>query len=434
MGWLLCSPSPSRCRRQLDALAAQAALELAARFDADLTLRAPGSGASAGGRRAGGAGRCLLARALDPSTGRTASGWLRGRGGPSMALHLPDGRWLLVKFLHRHRGAGLLLALLALAAAVGLGAYPLARRITRRLERLQARVDALGAGDLEARVEVEGRDEVAELARSFNRAAARIGQLVAGHKTLLAHVSHELRSPLARMRMALELLPGDERPELKARLTRDIAELDGLIGELLLASRLDTLDGLMHTEEVDLLALAAEEAAEHGAEVSGEPVTIEGDPRLLRRLLRNLLDNAYRYAGGQPVEVTVSEHACRGAGPSRRSRPRRTGSGARAHLRALLPLGGCARNRGRRGARTRAGAPDRAATWRHGALRGARRRRHRVRGRAGQGRRVRAAAGRRWRYVRVDDRRARGGCGVSWQPVGLRRDSVHPRRPDQSTA
>ncbi len=307
--WLL--PDDGREGRQLHGLAALLAeslpeqaradalqrrlADLGARFDADLTLRA-----------ADGAMLAAAGEALDPpSPTRSASGWLRGRAGPTMALRFPDGRWLLVKFRHRHRGGGLLLALVALAAAVGLGAYPLARRITRRLERLQTRVDALGAGDLEARVEVEGRDEVAELARSFNRAAARIGRLVAGQKTLLAHVSHELRTPLARMRMALELLPGDERPELKLRLAKDIAELDGLIGELLLASRLDSLDGLVHTEEVDLLALAAEEAVEHGAEVGGEPATIQGDPRLLRRLLRNLLDNARRHGGGLPVEVTV---------------------------------------------------------------------------------------------------------------------------------
>jgi signal transduction histidine kinase len=147
--------------------------------------------------------------------------------------------------------------------------------------------------------------EVAELARSFNQAAGRIEQLVASHKTLLAHVSHELRTPLTRMRMALELLPGEDRPELKARLAKDIGELDGLIGELLLASRLDALEGLAAPRDVELLALAAEEAAEHGAEVGGEPVTIRGDPRLLQRLLRNLLQNARRHAGGSAVEVTV---------------------------------------------------------------------------------------------------------------------------------
>jgi signal transduction histidine kinase len=146
---------------------------------------------------------------------------------------------------------------------------------------------------------------VARLTQSFNRAADRIQALVGAQKNLLARVSHELRTPLTRMRMAVELLPADARPELLARLTRDIAELDSLIGELLLATRLDGADPPVQAEEVDLLALLAEEAAETGADVSGEAVTIRGDRRLLRRLMRNLLTNARRYGGGSPVEASI---------------------------------------------------------------------------------------------------------------------------------
>ena len=158
-----------------------------------------------------------------------------------MALPLPDGRVVVARWQPRHRPFGLLGALGLLAIAIALGAYPIVRRITRRLERLQTRVEALGAGDLTVRVEVEGHDEVAQLARSFNHAADRIERLVNAQRTMLAGASHELRSPLARIRMAIELLPSADRPELQARLTQDIAELDTLIGELLLASRLDTL-------------------------------------------------------------------------------------------------------------------------------------------------------------------------------------------------
>ena len=108
--------------------------------------------------------------------------------------------------------------LAALALAIGAGAYPVARRITRRLERLRGEVEALGAGDLRARASVEGSDEVADLARSFNRAAERIDGLVDAQRGLLASASHELRSPLARIRMAVELLVGDARPELRERM------------------------------------------------------------------------------------------------------------------------------------------------------------------------------------------------------------------------
>ena len=109
-----------------------------------------------------------------------------------------------------------------------------------------------------------------------------------------------------RMRMATELLGADERPDLKARRARDIAELDALIDELLLAGRLDGGAAAMTPEPVDLLSLAAEESAGFGAEVSGVAVTIVGDVRTLRRLLRNLLQNASRYAGGMPIEVAVA--------------------------------------------------------------------------------------------------------------------------------
>jgi signal transduction histidine kinase len=264
-----------------------------------------------------GADGTLLAAVGDPLPAspprRTTGGWMRWRGaGPTVALSLPDGRWVVVRrqrqsvrWPHQHHAFAVLVALGLLAVAVAMGAYPLVRRITRRLERLHTRVEALGAGDLTARVEVEGCDEVADLARSFNRAADRIERLVNAQRTMLAGASHELRSPLARMRMAIELLAGADRPELRARLSQDIAELDGLIGELLLASRLDAIEHLERTEDVDLLALLAEEGARTGAEVSGEAVCIQGDGRMLRRLMRNLLENAQRYAAGSPIEASV---------------------------------------------------------------------------------------------------------------------------------
>ena len=194
-----------------------------------------------------------------------------------------------------------------LALAVGVGAYPVVRRLTARLERLQAGVESLGAGNLSARVPIEGRDEVARLAESFNRAAGRIEELVGAHKTLLANASHELRTPLTRIRMAVELLKTRADPERKRDLERDIAELDALIEEILLASRLEAVDTLDVDEDVDLLALASEECARYEqAELEGQPVTVRGDPRLLRRMIRNLLENARRH-GAPPIDVRVRD-------------------------------------------------------------------------------------------------------------------------------
>jgi signal transduction histidine kinase len=233
------------------------------------------------------------------------------RGRRVWTLELPDGRWIAARLPRRDRSAplvplGLVATLGLLGLAVAVGAYPVVRRATRRLERLQASVEALGAGDLAARVKVEGRDEVATLAASFNRSAERIERLVGAHKSLLANASHELRSPLARIRMAIEMLKSDAKPELRAELERDIAELDALVDEILLASRLDAGPEADAREDVDFLALAAEECARVDATLDGEPVTVRGERRLLRRLVRNLLENARRYGDGSPIEVRVT--------------------------------------------------------------------------------------------------------------------------------
>jgi len=205
-----------------------------------------------------------------------------------------------------HSIYAVIMAFLLLALVVGVVAYPLVRHLTKRLERLQRAVESLGAGDLSARVPVEGSDEVAGLAASFNRAAERIEALVGAHKALLANASHELRTPLARIRMATELMKESADPKRKAGLDQDIAELDLLIDEILLASRLDAVAELDASEEVDLLALAAEECARYtDVQLDGDSVLVHGDARLLRRLLRNLLENAQRH-GRPPTKVRVA--------------------------------------------------------------------------------------------------------------------------------
>ena len=127
---------------------------------------------------------------------------------PVSYVHLADGRWLVagVAIGAPHTRFLFHLVLLLLAVAIGVAAFPIVRQISRRLERLQQGVESLGAGDLTSRVPVEGHDEVARLAASFNRAANQIEQLVQSHKTLLANASHELRTPFSRLRLAVELL------------------------------------------------------------------------------------------------------------------------------------------------------------------------------------------------------------------------------------
>lgn len=156
------------------------------------------------------------------------------------------------------------------------------------------------------RVPADGRDEVAAVAKSFNKAADHVERLIKSHRALLANASHELRSPLARLRMAIDLYEEAPAENRKEEIVRNLAELDTLVEEILLASRLDHVEKLEVPEPVDLLALVSEEGARNGVEVSGTPATVSGDPRLLGRLARNLMQNALRH-GGPPVTANVAQ-------------------------------------------------------------------------------------------------------------------------------
>lgn len=229
------------------------------------------------------------------------------RFSPEMGvMPLKDGRVLVANFNHpwddQERSALLYLAIIAVV--IGAAAYPVVRHLTRRLEILRDGVRKFGEGALSARVPVDGKDEVAAVATSFNEAAGRIEKLVGAHRTLLANASHELRSPLARLRMAVDLLKDDPTGKKGEEVIANLNEIDELVEEILLASRLNHVRGLEKRTRVDLTALVAEECAQHNVEVSGSPIEVMGDARLLTRLVRNLVTNALRH-GAPPVEVEI---------------------------------------------------------------------------------------------------------------------------------
>tara|TARA_R110000744_G_scaffold380191_2_gene500110 strand:- start:213 stop:1475 length:1263 start_codon:yes stop_codon:yes gene_type:complete len=234
--------------------------------------------------------------------------WRQTEAGTRWATKLTDGRQLVIN-VNRIAlpGESAVFVIFLIISALGISAimYPFIRSFTGRIERLQLAVRQIGFGDLSARVEPEGSDEIAALASSFNSTAERIEVLVNAQKLLLANASHELRTPLTRIRLGIEMIKTVDDDARQLALAQDVQELRVLIDELVLMTRIDAGVVQQDFEVFDLMGVIAEECARYSnCDVKGSPVSMYGDARLIQHLIRNLVDNAFKY-GGTPVVVDV---------------------------------------------------------------------------------------------------------------------------------
>ena len=250
----------------------------------------------------------------------------------SQRIQAPDG-WYRLAYVFTpppHRGPAWLIVpapILFLEVIAGLVfSAALAAYLTRPIDTLRGGFERLAAGDLAVRLEADmgrRRDEIADLARDFDRMAGQLQQLVASRDQLLHDVSHELRSPLARLNMAIGLArqnPARLEPSLE-RIEFESRRLDELVGELLTLSRIES--GADHMDAyfdiVGLIRTIVDDARFEGqsTEVTvttnidalpggGPHPTLKGDPEILRRGLENIVRNALRHSvRGQTVEVDL---------------------------------------------------------------------------------------------------------------------------------
>jgi two-component system OmpR family sensor kinase len=197
-----------------------------------------------------------------------------------------------------------LFALAAAGAILWIASFAIARRIGRPLRDLSAVAREIGEGKLQSRVRLGWRQpgEVGALAESINDMAARIEKQLTDQRELLAAVSHEIRAPLARLRMLVEMLRGRAADDgTIGKLEREIVEIDSLVGDLLASSRLEL--SMFAFRKLDAGELAAEALDRAGLppgllQVHASDLAFEGDATLVARALANLLDNAARHGGG----------------------------------------------------------------------------------------------------------------------------------------
>lgn len=197
--------------------------------------------------------------------------------------------------------------------------YVLARHLTGPLRRLQSAVERFGKGDFTARVGSNRQDEAGELSKTFDQMAERIQNLVATQRNLLRDISHELRSPLSRLSVAVELARSHpQNAKLLDQIEKEADRLNTLVGEVLSLAHTEDMQLTLEYVPVDLNAilgdlvnLCAIEAKQRNCHIlvdSPGDITVNGDGELLRRALENVIRNALRYApAGTDITIRVEQ-------------------------------------------------------------------------------------------------------------------------------
>lgn len=250
--------------------------------------------------------------------------WPSTREGPAVLVRTTgDRRYRLITVLpaRPHVAAvDLLLYFLWLPLLIGIVCYVLAVHLASPLRGLRRAMERFGRGELGVRYHLVRRDEIGELAHAFNRMADQITTLLTAERRLLLDVSHELRSPLARLGFAVELArTSSDRETALNRIRKEAERLNNLVDELLQLTRAEGDDGARNLEDVDLGKLLADLVADCALEADAancrltlcgdRAAVVTGDRELLRRACENVLRNAIRHAPpGSAVEVELSHH------------------------------------------------------------------------------------------------------------------------------
>lgn len=271
------------------------------------------------------------ARGRDLLTGKDYSASLHhtrppqlfSRPGNGMIPHRSaDGKYNLILIIPGPRFGTWIISPQAIyeLAVVILLCYALALSLTSPLRKLQKTLERFGRGDLSARTRSKRKDELGQLSRTFDQMAERIQTLLAAERRLLLDISHEIRSPLARLGVVVELARNTDDVEASLnRIQKEADRLNDLVGQLLQVTRAEGDPGQLRHESIrldELLETIVEDCAIEAQARNCElhlpetpSIEVAGDPELLRRAAENIIRNAIRYSpAGMPVDIELTDH------------------------------------------------------------------------------------------------------------------------------